>query len=572
MNGQRNRAPSFVLAATLAALAAPLGAQSAAAAPTPSTPEARVDAVFAAFDRTDSPGCAVGVYRDGRLAYARGYGMANLELHVGNSSETAFDIGSTAKQFAAFSILLLARDGKLSVDDDIRKYVPEIPDYGTRITIRHLLTHTSGLRDYLELMDLEGVREEDLTTEQDALDILSRQKALNFPPGSEHLYSNSGYFLLSIIVKRASGESLRDFAQERIFGPLGMTHTQYDEDHTRLISNRATGYAPREGGGFGISMSDFEQNGDGGILTTVEDLQRWDENFYQPRIGDPDLIARMQTPGKLNNGKALTYAFGLSVGKNRGLRTVSHGGAWVGYRAQLLRYPDQHFSVACLCNLSTSNPSRLASKIAEIYLGDLMEKEAAPPAAATDQAFTPSESDLAALAGAYRETSSGAVLFLSSARGRLLMEIEGERVPLSAAAPNRFESTQEGLSLLALPSPARRPRLEVREEGEGTRSFEPIDSWTPAAADLQAFAGAYASDEVAAVFRFTIKDGQLVLRHRTIPANPWKPTLKNSFSEGYRRATFQRDKAGKVTGFKLDAGRVRGIVFRKISGPGSLGG
>ena len=210
----------------------------------PAELKAKVDGVFREYDRSDSPGCALGVYQDGKIVYERGYGMANLELGVANSPQTVFDIGSTSKQFTAFSIHLLAREGKLSLDDDIRKWVPEVPSYGPKITIRHLLHHTSGLRDYIEIMSLQGIQEEDLTTDADALAAIARQKAPNFPPGQEYLYSNTGFFLLSVVVKRASGESLRDFAAERIFGPLGMRHTQFNDSHTRIVPNRATGYVP----------------------------------------------------------------------------------------------------------------------------------------------------------------------------------------------------------------------------------------------------------------------------------------------------------------------------------------
>src|SRR5262245_8356071 len=277
----------------------PASASSAA----PTDERAKVDAVFREYDRSDSPGCALGVYRDGRIIYERGYGMANLELGVANSPQTVFDIGSTAKQFTAFSIHLLARDGKLSLDDDIRKWVPEVPSYSKPVTIRNLLHHTSGLRDYIEIMNLQGMQEEDWTTDDDALLAISRQKAPNFVAGEEYLYSNTGYFLLSIVVRRASGQSLRDFAQERIFGPLGMRHTQFNESHTRIIPNRATGYAKSDRGGFGIDMGDWEQNGDGGLQTTVEDLELWDQNFYDPRVGDRALLDAMLTDGVLNNGK-----------------------------------------------------------------------------------------------------------------------------------------------------------------------------------------------------------------------------------------------------------------------------
>jgi CubicO group peptidase (beta-lactamase class C family) len=328
----------------------------------------QVDKVFALYDKPDSPGCALGLIRDGAFIYRRGYGSANLELGVPITTKTVFDIGSTSKQFTAASIVLLAQQGKLALDDDIRKYVPEMPTYSRPVTIRHLLHHTSGIRDYLTLMSLRGVATEDLTDDEDALSIITKQKEINFSPGDEHLYSNSGYFLLSVIVKRASGKTLREFARENIFEPLGMHDTHFHDDHTMIVRGRATGYAPKEGGGFQIDMSDFEQTGDGAVMTTVEDLFRWDQNFYRPVVGGQAMVNQLQATGTLSGGKALTYAFGLSVSQYRGLPAVSHGGAWAGYRAELLRFPGENLSVICLCNLGNSNPGMLSRKVAEIYL------------------------------------------------------------------------------------------------------------------------------------------------------------------------------------------------------------
>ncbi|MFL5615935.1 MAG: serine hydrolase domain-containing protein [Gemmatimonadaceae bacterium] len=380
----------------------------------PATPDTsthgRVDAIFATWDHTDSPGCALGVYRDGRVEYARGYGMANLELGVALSPQSVFDIGSTSKQFTAMSIMLLARDGKLSLDDDIRKYVPELPNYGKTISIRHILTHTSGIRDYLTLWALAGVDDADLTTDQDALDLLSRQRELNFAPGEQWLYSNSGFFLASLIVKRVSGQTLAQFASDRIFRPLGMTHTRFNDDHKSVIPNRATGYAPRDSGsGWATEMSNFEQTGDGAVQTTIEDMQRWDENFYTGAVGGTETLAAMQKVAVLNSGKPQTYALGLMVDKYRGLRSVSHGGSWAGYRAELLRFPDQHLSVACLCNLARTNPSRLARSVAEIYLGDRMTPAPEATVAGTPRNsgevaathWTPNAKSLAGYTGRY---------------------------------------------------------------------------------------------------------------------------------------------------------------------------
>jgi CubicO group peptidase (beta-lactamase class C family) len=334
---------------------------------------AAVDEIFADLAKPGSPGCALGVFRDAKIIFAKGYGLANLEENVAIAPSSVFDIGSTSKQFTAASILLLEKQGKLSVNDDVRKYIPELPDYGRRITILQLLNHTSGLRDYLALMELAGINIDSVTTDNDALALVVRQKALNFDPGSEWLYSNTGFFLLSVIVKRVSGKTLREFAAENIFAPLEMTHTQYREDHTLLIPNRAMAYDRKEQGSYALGVSYFEQTGDGAVHTSIEDLQKWDENFYSAKIGGKEFLTAIQERGKLNNGKVLDYAKGLSIGEYRGLPTVSHGGSWGGYRAELLRFPEQHFSVACLCNLGNENPTKRAHAVADVYLAALLK-------------------------------------------------------------------------------------------------------------------------------------------------------------------------------------------------------
>jgi len=393
-------------------LAAGLFLAAAALASAQQAENPAVDQAFGDFTKPGSPGCALAIFRGGKIIYEKGYGLANLEQNVPITPQTAFDIGSTSKQFTAASILLLEKQGKLSVRDDIHKFLPEIPDYGAPITILNLLNHTSGLRDYLTLFSLAGINLDSVTTDDDALAIIARQKKLNFPPGSEYLYSNSGYFLLSVIVKRASAKSLRDFAQENIFTPLGMTHTQYRDDHTSLIPNRALAYDAKDTGGYELDVSYFEQTGDGAVHTTVEDLQRWDENFYSAQIGGKEFLAEIQEPGKLTSGKTLDYAKGLGIGTYRGLRVVSHGGSWGGYRAQLLRFPDQHFSVACLCNTGNADTSALARTVAESYLGPQMAaqepaKAAASPSAAQGDAAPATDSpklsagQLAAYVGDY---------------------------------------------------------------------------------------------------------------------------------------------------------------------------
>lgn len=402
-----------------------ISGQGATVAGTPEDKKtAAVDEVFSDLAKPGSPGCALGIYRDGKIIYAKGYGLANLEENAPITPESVFDIGSTSKQFTAASILLLEKQGKLSVNDDVRKYIPELPDYGARITILHLLNHTSGLRDYLTLMELAGVNTDSVTTDEDALQIITRQKALNFLPGSDWLYSNTGFFLLSVIVKRASGHTLREFAAENIFTPLGMAHTQFRDDHTSLIANRALAYDPKERGGFTLDVSYFEQTGDGAVHTSVEDLQKWDENFFTAQLGGKEFLAEIQQQGKLTTGKTLDYAKGLFLQDYRGLPTVRHGGAWGGYRAELLRFPQQHFSVACLCNLGTARPGERAERVSDIYLGSLMKpkeekKEAQKKPENQAKPLTITAEQLNPYVGDYWSTELGVVYRMGIADGSL---------------------------------------------------------------------------------------------------------------------------------------------------------
>jgi CubicO group peptidase (beta-lactamase class C family) len=313
---------------------------------------ARVDKLFAQWNKSDSPGCALGIVRDGQLIYKHGYGMANLDYSIPISPQSIFNIESMAKQFTAMGILLLAKQGKLSLDDDMQKYLPELPRYQSPITIRHLIHHTSGIRDYWDLVELAGMRGENVhLTEADFLGLIARQKELNFKPGEEYLYSNSGYFLLGLIVKRVSGKSLREFAGEKIFKPLGMNNTQFVDDRTLVVKNRAAAYLPTGNGGFSAAIPTDDPVGDGGLYTTVEDLFLWDQNFYDNRLGGgPDLITEELSLGKLNNGEKIDYAFGLAVEEYKGLKTILHGGSGSGFAATMIRFPEQKFSVMCFCN------------------------------------------------------------------------------------------------------------------------------------------------------------------------------------------------------------------------------
>lgn len=533
----------------------------------------QVDKLFAKWDKKDSPGCALAIIKDGKIIYKRGYGMADLERDVPITSKSIFDIASTSKQFVAMSIVLLAEEGKISLDDDIRKHIPEMPDYGNKITIRHLVHHTSGIRDYCDLMGMAGMAFENDYPEAQIIELIARQKALNFKPGDKHLYSNSGYFLLGEIVKRVSGKSLNEFTKEKIFQPLGMKITHFYDDFTRVVKNRAIGYFPKKDG-YGIAVYLFDLVGDGGLLTSVEDLFSWDQNFYHNKLGKQGqkLIEQILTPGTLNNGKKLTYAFGLGIREYKGLKMVSHGGSWAGYRAQMLRFPGQQFSVICLSNLAGFNPTVMASKVADIYLSDhLKETPKDKPASAKPKIVKLPESELKDKTGAYRHPEIGAIwhiiyeekkLKVKSALGAPFFTL----VPLS---PLKFQAVDEPVDVrLTFLKPgksgAKAMNLEVKVEDREPVVWKSITLAAPSLAQLKEYAGNYYSEELDATYKLFIKEDKLYFQFKYSTDSFYlEPAVKDEFQFMSAKLQFKRDNQGKISGFTIDSRRSQNIGFKK---------
>lgn len=551
-----------------AVLASALSSFAAVAAPAaPVSPAAGTDAIFAEWNRPDTPGCGVAVFRDGAIAFQKGYGQANLELGVPIGPDTVFDIGSTSKQFTAAAILLLERDGKLSLDDDVRKYVPELPDYGQTITLSHLLHHTSGLRDYIEVQLLAGIAFDDYSSDRQTLALLSQQKAPNFAPGSEYVYSNTGYFLAAEVVKRVSGRSLAQFARERIFAPLGMRDTRFRDDHALPVRGRASAYGraevphgrtpPTGIERYRIDLPNWDQVGDGSVLTTLADLQRWDENFYRPVVGDEAFLARLQQPGKLADGEPIEYALGLVIGEHRGLKTVAHGGAWGGYRAQLLRYPERHLSVATLCNVATADTEGLAQRTAELWLGLPPESGAAGgerPTAAVPAAA------MQRWAGVYRNPKTGSLRRVEWSDGALELHAFGDSFPMRPLGHDEYEVEGGPIAGLSFRDPGRgRPRVATQLAGGRRTDFEQLATVRPDAAALAAYAGDYRCEELGRDYRLSVIDGAL---HRADPRSApvrLDPLERDSFTQGGLTFRFQRDAAGAIEAVSLDVGRVRDL-------------
>jgi len=383
---------------------------------------AAVDRIFARWTSA-TPGCAVGVAVAGKTVLTRAYGMADLEHDVPNTADTIFEAGSVAKQFTAMAVLLLAKDGKLSLDDPARKYLPELPDYGAPLTIRHLLNHTSGLRDWGSVAGIAGApRTTREYTHAHVLDIVSRQKALNFPTGTQWSYTNTGFNLAAIVVSRVSGIPFAEFSRTRIFTPLGMTRTSWRDDHTRVVKGRALAYSSASDG-YHLDMPFENVHGNGGLLTTVGDLLKWNENFVTPAIGDSALVTTQMTAGSFNDGRPLEYGLGLFVHNYRGVRNINHSGSTAGYRAHLNRFPDSHTSVAVLCNVATGDATRSANLVSDLYLTGLKPvtpTRPAPPAPAMTP--PPTAAQLAELGGTYWSDEAEVALTAAIENGALVVK------------------------------------------------------------------------------------------------------------------------------------------------------
>lgn len=542
-------------------------ARAASAEPEPSQAQ-QVDALFAKWNSADSPGASVAVLQDGKIIYSHGYGMASLEYGVPNTPATVFHMASVSKQFTAFAILLLARDGKLSLDDDIRKYLPEMHDFGTPITIRELLHHTSGLRDQWSLLALAGWRLGDIITEQDVLGLLWRQKTLNFPPGDQMLYCNSGYTLLGEIVKRVSGMPLSEFARQRIFEPLGMTHTHFQDTYGTVVRNRAYSYGKDHGAYKYLALS-YSTVGPTSLFTTVEDMAKWDENFYTGGVGGKQVIADIQLQGTLNSGKRTDYADGLMIDKYRGLNTVWHNGADAGYRTNILRFPDQHFSVVVLANAADINPAGLSYKIADIYLADKLAPAPVTPASAKTASQTETAADpkqLADYVGDYALNPSFLISFTLE-NGQLMSQGTGQaKVPVYPSGKDHvFWKVVDAQFIFDRAADGGAITGGVLHQNGQIIPARKIAT-TPLTADrLKELAGNYYSDELNVLYSIEVKDGALSLRH---PRGEF--ALHQTASDAYIAEfpigglTFTRDADGNCTGLLINDGRAQKVRFDKV--------
>jgi CubicO group peptidase (beta-lactamase class C family) len=529
---------------------------------------ARVDALFEKWNRAGSPGCAVGISRNGSVLYEHGYGMANLEWGIPITPDTVFPIASISKSFTAMSVLMAAERGQLSLDDEVQKYIPEWQDRDDHITIRHLLTHTSGVRDAFTMFGW-GAHGDNADSNETIANILARQHGVNFKPGSEYQYNNSGYALLGALVKHATGQSLREYADVNIFKPLGMSHSLFQGESAMLISNRASGYS-RDANGWRAART-YTGNaglavvGNSGVYSTVGDLLRWEQNFDEGRVGTPSMLATMQEP---------THGLGLGIGEYRGLTTVTSSGGDFGIASEVARFPTQRFAVAVLCNednvvmggMARVNPDVFINGIADIYLADVLKPVDQAKAAPAPTPVKLSEKDLSAVTGLYRGVLPDRPLLFTDNHGVLMVRShygEGFDFELTPIGPNHFVFVG-GSPFDFVPAAGGRPN-EWHVGAENDRNvFQPV-TFAPSAAEVRAYAGEYYSDDLDVTFRLHPRDSALIVKYVGFPDVAIVPFGKDEFmGDGAGIVKFSRDANGAVSGFTLNRLVARGVRFERI--------
>ncbi len=524
-------------------------------APASDTLTQKVDQIFSVYDKPVSPGCSLGVIRDGNLVFRKAYGLADLELAVPLSPQSVFYMGSVSKQFTAAAIVLAAEQGYLSLNDDVRKYLPELPDYGRIVTLRQMIHQTSGFRDFFTLLSLSGRDVADFNSPEDIFKIVARQKELNNVPGEEWIYSNTNYFLLGMIVKRATKKSLAEFAAENIFRPLHMSHTLFYDDHTLVVPGRVAAYDSGPHDSFRVDWSTtYELVGGGGLMSTVDDLLLWDRNFYTNRLGKGTLVQELQTPGVLNNGSEISYAMGLDLGNYRGLPVVEHGGALFGYRTEFLRFPEQEFTVTCLCNIADAVPENLAREVADLYLADNLQ----PGVSALNPSSQGNLPDVATFAGKYLDPRTHMMYTFTASNSNLM----AWGSVLRRINANQFYDLGSNVITFESSKGIMHARLDIKGETYFTGSA--VEQLHISEPRLASYTGQFRSTELDTVYGLFLEKDTLTLRNRDNPPQKLTPIAKDEFDAGdFGSLVFERDTDGRVFGIRLFTQDARAIAFRK---------
>lgn len=529
----------------------------------PDSTTRKIDSVFRSYTST-TPGCAIAVTKNGSVIFQKGYGQANLEYSIPITPNTIFHIASESKQYVAFCMLLLEKEGKLSIDDDIRKYLDYVPDFGHKITIRHLIYHTSGLRDQWQLLANAGWQLDDVITQEHVIKLVSQQKALNFSPGEEMLYCNTGYTLMAEIVKKVSGVSLREYANKNIFQPLGMTDTHFHDNYQEIVPGRAYSYNPHIVKGFQHAVLSYSIVGATSLFTTVLDEAKWLNNYETGTVGGKDLVEKMYEVGKLNDGRKLNYAFAISIGKYKGWKQIGHGGADAGYRTYACRYPEKGIGIIVFSNSGSTNPTGLANQVAHLLLETKEEQKPGEPKPFTDSTL------LKKLVGKYySERGDQAEVIWKEGKLSRRNNNSGAitEMKLSIDGPNRFRI--EGAGIIVLDEKNKLADSVAQFKIENPNNLIVFKRRPAVAQKITAeFVGKYFSTEAEAFYLVTEKNGELSLAHRKFSTVSLSPLAADQFFTPHwwmNHIRFIRNSQGKIIAFEVNAGRIQHLRYDKVN-------
>ena len=532
-----------------------------------------IDKLFANYDDINAPGAAIAVLKDGEIVFKKGYGSANLEYDIPVTSSTVFHVASVSKQFTVFAILLLAEEGKLSFDDDIRTYVPEVPDFGETITLRHLASHTSGLRDQWNLLVMAGWRFDDVITTEHVLKLVANQKELNFSPGEEYLYSNTGFTLMAEVVARVSGQSFAEFTQENMFTPLNMSNTLFYDDHQRIVKNRAYSYSNTDNG-FQKSVLSYANAGATSLFTTVEDISLWAQNFAEPKVGTKAIIEQMNTLAKLNNGDTFGGAYGQFISQHKGIEYIQHGGADAGYRTFFARFPEHNLAVSVFNNASNANPRALALDVADIFLKDQINTASNSDTTASnitpDQFIELDESSLRVFEGHYwnEEEFYSREMYINESGVLMYSRGPGNESELAPISKNTFKMLNIDVDLFVTFEQRENEKvmLVTIEEDDPIISvgYVPLDATEQA---LEEYAGKYYSEELSTYYHLIPSETGLIVSHYRHSDQIITPIKDDAFTSDMwvlNKIVFERDNEQAISGFRVTNGRVRDLLFEKL--------
>lgn len=530
--------------------------------------EQQIDNIFSEYNDTNKPGASIAVVKNGKLVFKKGYGSANLEYNIPITPSTIFHIASVSKQFTVFSILLLANQGKLTLDDDIRKYIPEVPNFGKTITLRHLASHTSGLRDQWNLLEMAGWRLDDVITKEHVLKLVANQKELNFEPGEQYMYCNTGFTLLAEVVSRVSGESFAEFTASRIFEPLEMSNTLFYDDHEKIVKNRSYSYYS-DSTGYKKSVLSYANVGATSLLTTVEDLSLWAMNFSSPKVGNNDLIKQMNTLATLNNGKTFGGAYGQFVNKYKGLNQIRHGGADAGYRSYLGRFPDQNFSVIVLSNYASTSARELSLRVADIFLKDEMVLTN-PDSKNNEETFHKLKpKELESFASNYwNDAGSYSVKIYVKNDTLMYFRGKGNESPLVPISNNTFQMLNVGVDKVKFEDEDNGQTMIVTKDGGNPIIFKSFVPANYSDEELKEFTGTFFSPELSTSYTFILNKNGLIVRHSRLSDIKIYPFKQDSFLGNpsfFRKITYERDNNNTITGIHVSGGRVKNMYFKKIA-------